>query len=128
MFVSASKSYNSVSFNDRNDMYGSQSSNTNIRNKPLDPFSSSRDFSSGSNFRLESRKGDSNKYSTNANLDNQNRGQKNYMSSFSSSSYDPNRAPNFLQRTFSEFQLKRTFRSAGCVNDEIKLVSVQCIC
>ena len=124
LFVSASNSYGSGGFSDRDDIYGSQNRDLNVRHKSLDTYSSSRDFQAGSNFGYENRLSDTKKYSTNANLDNQSRGQKNYLSSFSSSSYDPNRAPNFLQRTFSEIQLKRTFRSAGCVNDEIKLVRI----
>ena len=99
-------------------------SNLKTKSKSLDSFSSSRDFQSGINFQSENgANGDTKKHSPRVNLDNQKSGQKNYFSSFSSSAYDPKRAPNFLQRTFSEIQLKRTFRSAGCVNDEIKLVS-----
>ena len=57
-------------------------------------------------------------------IDNNQKRNNTYLSSFSSSPYDPKSDINILQRTFNQAQLKQLYRSAGCVNDEIKLVSI----
>lgn len=122
IFVSASNSFAGDFGNDRGSNYGIQNINSNIKSHSMDSLPSSYDLQAGITFRGQKDKTKRQKYSS-SNTDNKNQSyNKNYLASFSSSSYDPKRAPNILQRTFSEMQLKQLFRSSGCVNDEIKLV------
>jgi hypothetical protein len=122
-YASASKSFTS-SNNNQKDNYGIQDININMRSRSLDSIPSSYDVQAVTNFQGNSDNGDKRKIYSSINTDNQNQSYKSYISSFSSSSYDPKRAPNILQRTFSDIQLKQLFRSSGCVNDEIKLVCI----
>ena len=120
LFVTVSNSFADATSNTQDSRYGAQD-NLNGRSHSIESFSSLRSTQTNKN----NKNDDSNhRYkSSSIHIDNQNRSYKNYISSFSSSSYDPRRAPNIIQRTFSEIQLGQLFRSAGCVNDEIKLVS-----
>ena len=124
IFVSATNAFNGDIRNDQGQEYEPQS-NLKIKSHTFDSYSSSYGFSN-TGTKLGSQTDAPNRlYKSSAiNIDSQSISKNNHhLSSFSSSSYDPNRAPNILRRTFSDIQLQQLLRSAGCVNHEIKLVS-----
>ena len=94
----------------------------NIKSHSVDTYSPSYQLQTTSNFQSNSI--DSRRFSASSGTtDNSQARNQNYFSSFSSSPFNPHGDLKFLQRTFSDSQLQQLFRSAGCVNDEIKLVS-----
>ena len=124
IFVSATNAFNGDIRNDQGQEYEPQS-NLKIKSHTFDSYSSSYGFSN-TGAKLGSQTNAPNRlYKSSAlNIDSQSISKNNHhLSSFSSSSYDPNRAPNILRRTFSDIQLQQLLRSAGCVNHEIKLAS-----
>ena len=124
LFVSATNSFTGDIRNDQGQEYEPQS-NLKIKSHTFDSYSSSYGFSNTGTKLGSQTDAPNGLYKSSAiNIDSQSiSNNKHYLSSFSSSSYDPKRAPNILRRTFSDIQLQQLLRSAGCVNHEIKLVS-----
>ena len=124
LFVSAANGFTRDIRNDQGQEYEPQS-NLKIKSHTFDSYSSSYGFSNTGTKLGSQTDAPNGLYKSSAiNIDSQSISKnKHHLSSFSSSSYDPKRAPNILRRTFSDIQLQQLLRSAGCVNHEIKLVS-----
>ena len=120
LFVSAT-SFTGDKYDSNQHKYGARDS-LNIKSHSVDTYSPSYQLQTTSNFR--SKNIDNSRFSASSGTtDNNQARNQNYFSSFSSSPFNPHGDLKFLQRTFSDSQLQQLFRSAGCVNDEIKLVS-----
>ena len=125
LFVSATNAFTSDIRNDQGGQEYEPQSNLKIKSHTFDSYSSSYGFSNtGAKLGSQTDAPNSLYKASAINIDSQSISKnKHYLSSFSSSSYDPKRAPNILRRTFNDIQLQQLLRSAGCVNHEIKLVS-----